>query len=59
MDVLARKMDFIEQTGADTVVTTNPGCLLQLKAGAKERNLPIRILHICEILHEAYCEPDN
>ena len=60
MEVLARKMDFIAQTGADTVVTTNPGCMLQLKAGARDRSMPIKVLHICELLHEAYVRnPDE
>src|SRR5262249_2385453 len=41
--VLARKMKFIKETGADIVVTTNPGCLLQLEAGAREAGLPVRV----------------
>ncbi len=35
LEVLNRKMENIEDTHADVVVTTNPGCLLQLNAGAE------------------------
>ena len=40
--------------GADIVVTTNPGCLLQLEAGAREAGLPVRVLHLAQLLDEAY-----
>jgi glycolate oxidase iron-sulfur subunit len=54
MKVLERKMEFIQQTGADIVVTTNPGCMLQLEAGARERGLNIKVLHLCELLDSIY-----
>ncbi len=31
--ILHRKLDTIRATGADVVVTGNPGCMLQLKEG--------------------------
>ncbi|HEY9676493.1 MAG TPA: (Fe-S)-binding protein [Drouetiella sp.] len=58
MDVLERKMDFIAETGADTLVTTNPGCMLQIKAGVKNRNLDVKVKHLCELLRDAYCADD-
>ncbi len=61
LKVLDRKLDFIEQTGAKTVVTTNPGCLLQLQAGIKGRKLPVEVRHLVEVLdqaHSAESEPD-
>ncbi len=54
LEVLARKIDFIKETGAEIVVTTNPGCLLQLEAGAREAGLPVRVLHLAQLLDEAY-----
>jgi glycolate oxidase iron-sulfur subunit len=59
MEVLNRKMDFIAESGADTVVTTNPGCMLQITAGVKQRRLPVQVLHLCELLRDAYCVKDN
>jgi glycolate oxidase iron-sulfur subunit len=53
--LLAAKMRRIEESGADLVVTANPGCLLQLRAGAsgsKRRNA--KIVHVVELLDEAY-----
>lgn len=52
--VLDRKLDFIEQTGAKIVVTSNPGCMLQLEAGIKERNLPVKVMHLAELLDQIY-----
>lgn len=54
LKVLDRKLDYIETTGAKTVVTTNPGCMLQLQAGIRERNLPVDVKHLIEVLDEAY-----
>lgn len=59
MDVLSRKMDHIKASGADTVVTTNPGCMLQLKAGVKDRRVPVQIMHLCELLRDAYCSDEK
>ncbi|MBI3953587.1 MAG: (Fe-S)-binding protein, partial [Chloroflexi bacterium] len=50
--LLRRKLDNIAATGADIVVTGNPGCLLQLQQGL--RGQPTRALHITELLDEAY-----
>jgi glycolate oxidase iron-sulfur subunit len=54
--VLARKMDNIEKAGADLVVTTNPGCILQMEAGARLRGLPLKVEHLCQLLDDIYCE---
>lgn len=52
--VLDRKMTYLKQTGADAVVTTNPGCLLQLEAGIAEEKLPMKVYHLVELLDEAF-----
>ena len=35
------------------IVTANPGCLLQLRAGLAERGSPVQVRHIVELLDEA------
>jgi glycolate oxidase iron-sulfur subunit len=51
--ILKRKLDNIAASGAEVLVTSNPGCLLQLKKGLED-NLPsVRIMHLTEILAES------
>ncbi len=52
--ILAEKMERIEATGADTVVVTNPGCHMQLLAGAASGGRRLRVRHLVEMLDEAY-----
>jgi len=52
MRVLKRKMDHIETTGADILLTANPGCLLQLRYGVNERGLPMEVKHVVELLDD-------
>jgi len=51
---LDRKIERIKETGADVVVSGNPGCSLQIEKGLKERGLNIRVLHPVELLDWAY-----
>ena len=49
-----RKSRNILHSGARTVVTTNPGCILQIRAGLKQAGASeVRVLHIAEFLEEA------
>ncbi|MEA2639567.1 MAG: glycolate oxidase iron-sulfur subunit [Chloroflexota bacterium] len=52
--ILDRKMDNVEATGAEFVAAANPGCLLQLMAGARERGLDVKVVHPVDLLAEAY-----
>jgi glycolate oxidase iron-sulfur subunit len=52
--LLERKLDHITVAGAHTVATGNPGCLLQIQNGARQRGLPLRIVHPITLLAEAY-----
>jgi glycolate oxidase iron-sulfur subunit len=52
--LLDRKLEHIKATGATVVATTNPGCLLQLLIGARQRGWPLRITHPVSLLAEAY-----
>jgi len=52
--LLDRKVDNIQATEADLVVTGNPGCLMQIRAGLQQRGLPIKAIHTVDLLAEAY-----
>jgi glycolate oxidase iron-sulfur subunit len=54
MEVLARKMDNVARTGADIVVTTNPGCLLQLEKGLRDAGSTMKAMHLVTLLEQAY-----
>ena len=51
-----RKIKNILATGAEIVVTTNPGCLLQIQAGLKKANPKIQVLHIADFLATSHDE---
>jgi glycolate oxidase iron-sulfur subunit len=48
-----RKLDNALAPGPAVIVTTNPGCLLQLKSGLVERGSPVNVKHLAEVLDEA------
>ncbi|WP_129126509.1 (Fe-S)-binding protein [Geomonas oryzae] len=48
--VLSRKVLNVQKTGADYLVTSNPGCLLQLKKALSEATPPVRVIHLTELL---------
>jgi glycolate oxidase iron-sulfur subunit len=52
--LLERKVDHILTTGAQVVATGNPGCLLQVLNGLKDRGVGIRVAHPITLLAEAY-----
>jgi len=46
-----RKIQNILATGAEVVVTTNPGCILQIRAGLKRANADhVKVIHIADYL---------
>ncbi|MSU58285.1 MAG: 4Fe-4S dicluster domain-containing protein [Pedosphaera sp.] len=47
-----RKTENLLRTNADLVVTSNPGCLLQIRAGLKKAGSPMRAMHIADFLVE-------
>jgi glycolate oxidase iron-sulfur subunit len=47
-----RKIQNILKTGAQVVVTSNPGCMLQIEAGLKKARAQIRVQHIADFLRE-------
>jgi glycolate oxidase iron-sulfur subunit len=48
-----RKLDNALATGAQTIATANPGCLLQLQSGLRERGSAVQVKHVVELLDEA------
>jgi glycolate oxidase iron-sulfur subunit len=46
----AEKIEAIERTGADVVVNTCPGCMIQIASGIARRRLPQQVLHLAEIV---------
>ena len=51
-----RKIENILATGAEVVVTANPGCDLQLRAGLHARNNTTKVMHIVSLLDAAYAD---
>jgi glycolate oxidase iron-sulfur subunit len=52
--VLDEKLSHVRDTGAEVLVTGNPGCHMQIAAGAMLKNLPLRVCHPVELLDESY-----
>jgi len=52
--LLARKLERIAATGADVVAAANPGCILQIRAGAILRGLHVRVEHPIDLLATAH-----
>jgi len=55
--LLHRKVNHILATGAEAVVTANPGCILQIQAGLTAHRSGVRVLHLVELLDRAYGAP--
>lgn len=51
--VLDRKLANIKATGAQLLVTANPGCQLQLAWGVSQSGLPQQVMHLMELLGRA------
>jgi glycolate oxidase iron-sulfur subunit len=53
LDLLAEKMRSAQSTNASVIVTANPGCMLQLRAGAELHHTGQEVLHVVELLDRA------
>ena len=51
--LLARKVDAILATGAQAVISANPGCMLQIEAGLRARGSRVPVMHVVEALDRA------
>ena len=52
--ILDDKMRDISRTGAQTIVTANPGCMMQLERGVRRAGLTAEVKHVVELVDEAY-----
>ena len=52
--LLERKLDRIVASGAGVVAAANPGCLLQIRAGAILRGLEVAVEHPIDLLAAAH-----
>lgn len=51
--LLERKVKNILATGAQMVVSANPGCMIQIQEGLRRAGSPIQVRHLVDVLHEA------
>ena len=52
--LLQGKVAAIAATGATTVASANPGCMIQLENGLREAGMQVRVRHVVDVLDEAY-----
>jgi glycolate oxidase iron-sulfur subunit len=52
--VLEEKLSHIKRTGAQMLATGNPGCHMQIGAGAQLSGVPLQVCHPVELLDESY-----
>jgi glycolate oxidase iron-sulfur subunit len=57
LELLELKMDSARETKAQVIVTANPGCILQLSAGAAMHGTGQEVLHVVELLDRAVTSP--
>jgi glycolate oxidase iron-sulfur subunit len=53
LELLEDKMRYAAATRAQVVATSNPGCLLQMRAGAEMHHTNQQVLHVIELLDQA------
>jgi glycolate oxidase iron-sulfur subunit len=54
--VLQEKLDHVRDTKAQILATGNPGCQMQLGAGAQLAGLKLQVCHPIELVDEAYAQ---
>jgi len=54
LQLLKERVQEVATTGAEVVVTANPGCMLQLEAAARLGRQPWRVAHVVEVVAAAY-----
>jgi glycolate oxidase iron-sulfur subunit len=52
--LLQSKMADIQATSAQTIVTANPGCMLQLEQGVRQSRMRMDVKHVVQVLDAAY-----
>ena len=54
--LLKRKVGHITSSGAELLVTANPGCQMQIAAGLRAARAPVTVIHLMDLLDRAYRE---
>lgn len=54
MSILDRKMTRVSSTGATILATSCPSCMLQLSHGARKKDVRVKVMHVTQVLDEAY-----
>ena len=52
--VLHEKLKHIKESGAEVLATGNPGCQMQIAAGATLIGMKLKVCHPVELLDESY-----
>jgi len=50
-EILSRKLDDVQDSGAELLVTECPGCVLQLRGGAVKQGRKFKVCHLAELLY--------
>jgi glycolate oxidase iron-sulfur subunit len=53
MKILETKIPAIDKTAPDSVITSNPGCFMQLVYGRKRWDQKWGVLHLSQVLNES------
>jgi glycolate oxidase iron-sulfur subunit len=53
LELLDQKMAWAKQTETQAIVTANPGCIIQLRAGAAMHHTGQQVLHVMELLERS------
>jgi glycolate oxidase iron-sulfur subunit len=56
--ILEKKMIYANSVQPDVIATANPGCMLELEAGVRRHGKGERVMHVVELLDEAYGKAD-
>lgn len=54
MKILEQKMNDVAAVSPEVIATANVGCMLQLRAGVKQKGMNTEVKHVIELLDEAY-----
>jgi len=54
-----KKIASIRNSGAEAVITSCPGCLMYLADGVRRHKLPVKVLHIAQLMADVFRMPNN
>ncbi|GAC1490156.1 MAG: heterodisulfide reductase-related iron-sulfur binding cluster [Candidatus Limnocylindrales bacterium] len=54
-----RKAEHVVRSGAELVVTANPGCQMQIASALRDAGSPVQVVHLMDLLDRAYTSADR